>query len=695
MTPSTLISARPGASSTGSRLPRHDALVRVICATPELVASGLAGFAIVPMLMLLIGHFVLAVAIPLGVLGAVVAMALCRTSPESVTPRTALATIAAAVIVLTWCIVNSFYSAVDLYAHRDPTTYNLTGRWLMDHDSLPIATHPELFGSPTGYIDSSAGFSNSSIGHVYAQGNHLLPVLLAVAGKLFGVGALLRVNVLFGALALFVFFGIARRIVGPVWALVVMTAFAVSIPMIYVSRDTFSEPLALLYLMGGLLLLHRAITCGRVRDFALAGFVAGTAAMARIDTDASLLALIIVLTVLLARAPIGQRQAAGVRTFAAVAGAIVPAAIGWADVAWLASGYYHDERTHILLLVKAAVVLAVVGAVVVLLVWRPPIRAVFASTRLRAHGATVASVGIVLAFAGLASRPFWMTGHGPLTLYLIDVQKQAGDAPDGTRTYNEQTINWQALYFGWPTVVLGVIGYVLLVRRLLRQRDYALLGVLVMGLAMSALYLWSSQITPDQPWATRRFVPVVMPVLLTAAAFAARALVAQLSRVGRALGVVGAVAGAAVMLVIPLHVTWPAFGIREEVPQLAQVKAICAQVGPSGAVVDLDYNSQWSYAQTIRSYCNVPTLGLLGATPAQLAQVRASLLQHGKTLYVLAEDPSKIKTVTGKPTVFSRAATTRWPSTLHVTPTKPAVEIVTVYLGLVQPDGLAQTLRRP
>ena len=42
---------------------------------------------------------------------------------------------------------------------------------------------------------------------------------------------------------------------------------------------------------------------------------------------------------------------------------------------------------------------------------------------------------------------------------------------------------------------------------------------------MSALYLWNAQIAPDQPWAMRRYVPVVLPLLLVlAAAFGLREL---------------------------------------------------------------------------------------------------------------------------------------------------------------------------
>ena len=335
---------------------------------------------------------------------------------------------------------------------------------------------------------------------------------------------------------------------------------------------------------------------------------------------------------------------------------------------------------------------AVLGGLAVPLIWRPWLTRRLAALQWRTRAATVASVAIVAAFAFLASRPFWMQGHSRPTLYLIQVQKQAHDAVDPTRNYNEQTLNWQALYFGWPTVLLAVGGYVLLVRRFLVQRDWTLVGVLAMGLSMSLLYLWTAQITPDQVWASRRYVPVVMPMLLVAAAAALRELRARYGRRGR----IGTALGAVVLVAYPLVVTLPAFGIREEVPQLKQINAICDRVGSNGAVVEVDLNSIQGYGQAIRSYCNVPSLGLVDASPAQLAAIRTSLLRHGRQLYVFSTDATKIQFAPGHPSpaAYSTVVTTRWPSSLHTTPFGPTHETVQAFLGTVRDDGLVEPISR-
>ena len=192
---------------------------------------------------------------------------------------------------------------------------------------------------------------------MYAQGNHLLPVLLACVGALLGATAILKTSVAIMALALLVFFGAARRVVGGPLALVAMTALAVSMPILYVGRDTYSEALAMLLLMGGLALLQRAIESRRTADFALAGFVTSCCAVVRIDSYVSLLALIGVALVLAAAATPPQRRATVLRSQALLLGALPMAALGWLDVTRLANGYYHNQRVQIFPVMLAAAAL--------------------------------------------------------------------------------------------------------------------------------------------------------------------------------------------------------------------------------------------------------------------------------------------------------------------------------------------------
>ncbi|MEP6598383.1 MAG: glycosyltransferase family 39 protein [Actinomycetota bacterium] len=661
------------------------------CALPDLVAVAVAGFSIGPVLLLLAGHFIPLLAIALGALGAAGAVALCGVPRSQVSRQAVGYTLVALAVVAGWAVLNAVFSGENLYAQRDPATYTITAEWLTHHESLGVPTHPEIFGSPAGYDDTSAGFLQDRPGMVYAQGNHLLPVLMACAGWLFGVSAMLKSNAIIGALALLVFFGLARRIVGAPFALVALGAVAASMPMIYVGRDAYTEPLAMLLLVGAASLLHRAVRSNRIADFALAGLVAGSAALVRIDSLVAMVALIAVGAALLAIAPSGRRHDAGVRVAALLGTATLLTIIGYLDVSQLSSGYYHNQRRQILPLLGAAGVLLVLATVAVAVVWRTGVRAVLASERVRRDLNRGVSGLIAVAFVSLASRPLWMTAHGGVDNEILrTLQRAAGQAVDGTRLYSERALSWQAMYLGWPAVLLAAVGYPLLAHRLLRQRDYALVGALGLTLSASALYLWTPQITPDQVWTMRRFVPLVLPGLVLAAVYALRALSDRLQATRRmsSAGTAVLVLGVALVLGVPSAVSQPVLGLREEVPQLAQVRAICRAVGPSGAVLEVDDGLRYGYSQTLRSFCDVPSIAIVGATPSQLGAVRGAVAATGRTLYVLAADPKQLTYAGDVPNrPFSIAEMSRWPSTLNTPPRDAVDHVVQVYLASVLEDG--------
>ena len=100
-----------------------------------------------------------------------------------------------------------------------------------------------------------------------------------------------------------------------------------------------------------------------------------------------------------------------------------------------------------------------------------------------------------------AAQPAAVAGRPVRFNHTLEIwQGLDGVAPDGTRSYNERTVFWIADYLGWPTVILAMIGYCLLVIRARAARGaYPLTGMLTLGLAMSAVYLWNANITPDQP----------------------------------------------------------------------------------------------------------------------------------------------------------------------------------------------------
>lgn len=667
--------------------------------------AAVAGFSIGPMVLVLAGHFDRWPVLLTGTLGAVVAAVACglrdgrsdqaraakwAAALPRPNPRSDLwCTVAVLAFVVVWVLLNVRYTAENLYATRDPATYDIAARWLMDHPSLHIWIHPEVFGPPAGYTSESPGFSDVheplATGHLYAQGNHLMPALAAVVGWVAGVGGMFRANLVIGAFALLALFVLARRVVGSPIALVVTAAMAVSMPMIYVSRDTYSEPLMMLFLIGGVAMLHRAVNTSRRADYALAGLIVGCSAMVRIDSYVALLAIVVAVAAPVCLAEAGARRAAVKNALTLVAVAAIPLTLGWLDVTRLSSGYYRDLHRFVVVELAGLALAVALAPLAVWVAWRPAVRARLNSERVRRALALGSSVVLVTVFGVLLSRPLWLVGHYKFNHTLETWQGLGGVAPDGTRSYNERTVFWIADYLGWPTVILAVVGYCLLIHALVRRGAYPLTGMLTLGLAMSAVYLWNANITPDQPWAIRRFVPVVIPILLVAAGAVLRALAARgLS------GRLATVVLAAFVIGIPLHVMWPMRHVRDEVPQYSQVRAICSAVGRDGAIVAVDAASYGVYGQTMRSYCGVPSIGLVDATAAQLQTMRADVAKTHRTLYVLAQDPATVRFAPGAPQdAFSTITTQLWPNTINHPPTKPVYRVTSVWLNRVNADGLA------
>ena len=130
-------------------------------------------------------------------------------------------------------------------------------------------------------------------------------------------------------------------------------------------------------------------------------------------------------------------------------------------------------------------------------------------------------------------RPYLQVVRGVLgpaaASYVASLQRIAGLRVDPTRLYSEDTLYWVIWYAGIATVLLGGFGAAILIRRCLRDllawRDtsgtalnWALpLAVVLVG---SAAILWQPFTVPDQPWASRRLVPVVIPGLILLATWA-------------------------------------------------------------------------------------------------------------------------------------------------------------------------------
>ncbi len=159
--------------------------------------------------------------------------------------RAAVGAALAGVAVLVWIWVNHRYAAQYVVLQRDPGIYTLRGMWLTDHTTPLIDMSQEALAAGGTPGVSLAALAFPVVGEtIYPQSSGLLPGLLGVAGWVKGLSALLSANLAIGAVALLAVYAFARRLLGPLWALVPFAALAVCMPMIAFSRAPYSEPTA-------------------------------------------------------------------------------------------------------------------------------------------------------------------------------------------------------------------------------------------------------------------------------------------------------------------------------------------------------------------------------------------------------------------------------------------------------------------
>jgi hypothetical protein len=606
---------------------------------------------------------------------------------------TVAATAAVAVGFAVWQIAARSQQIIVL---RDPAIYLQTGYWIAHHGSLPIPYSAEAFGGAhPGLTFASAGFypTGSGLAPQFMSG---LPLVLAAAIWLGGVPAALVITPLIGACAVLSFGGLAGRLVGARWAPAAAAALALSLPEQYTSRSTFSEPLAQVLLFGGLCLLIDALVLARQpgavparstsapdgparADWpgqdrvlaALAGLVLGLTVLVRIDALSDILPAVPFLGLLLVAR---RRQAVPFGL-----GLAVGVGYGLADGALLSRPYLDLVGSSLrpLGLIAAAVLAATaVGLAAArsravrarLRGWRPAEPVVF--------WVPVAAAAVTVAiFVGFAARPL--------------VQKAAGP-------YNQNSLYWAVWYIGLPAVLLGVVGLGILAQRgtrallawtdpIAEARTWAL--PLLIAVWVCVTVLWRPAIAPDQPWASRRLVPFVLPGLILAAIWASAWLrdLAGIGQRDRARVTSAVVACCCVAsLLVPATLTnldlGSTFGQALTARgmafrpvgagQFAAVTGLCAAIGPDASVVILDPATAGQFAQVTRGLCDTPTAVMDRPTPATVGAVVSGIERAGRRPVLLAQDAAELAPYGGVPQQVVNLATAQDARTMTAPPTR-------------------------
>jgi hypothetical protein len=429
-----------------------------------------------------------------------------------------------------------------------------------------------------------------------------------------------------GALGIFTFGGLVARLVGPRWAPLGALVLAAGIPEAYVSRDTYSETLAQILLLGALSLWIDAqrrdlgdVDAGRWRaDWrhhagsashvlaGLTGLLLGITLLVRIDGPGDILFVIPYCGLLVLRR---QRQ-----VVALIAGLLAGTVYGVVDAVFLTWQYVGLNAESVALL--AGLVFLVIAATVIVV------------RRLRKRGSELrgqppswlVKVIVALPFvviAGAAVRPYVERNWAALQ-------------------YAPLSLRWIYWYTGATAIVFAAIACAMLGKRCVKgQAPVWVLPLLTFAWAI-AWFLVRPAITPHQPYASRRLVPAVLPGLILLSVW----LSAWLGRKSRVVHLVEvpdvlkrsprAVVIAVCALALFLPPLFGNFGIslksggfssdglalqRAYAGEIAAVDEVCKAVPANSSVLIADFMFYWQWEENIRGTCGVPVAGVQVEVP--------------------------------------------------------------------------------
>jgi hypothetical protein len=686
--------ARPEAGG-GLAQDAPDPAGRVLAWLSVLPALLIMAFLLAGFVLLFIGHFTpvltvvlsVVVAIPLVVLGlrwlpAVTAAPVfaarapgrdpARALGRSRTPWWAVAGVVA--VAIAFGANQAAYHSQFIIVMRDPASYFQFAEWLSHHGSLPIPQDRAAFGHSPGSLLAFNSFAYYQVGnHVVPQFMAGLPMVLAATMWVGGAHAALLAAPALGALGVLAFGGLTARLVGPRWAPLACLALAVAMPQQFTSRSSYSEPLAQILFLGGLCLVVDCIARDRMPGSriiaAIAGLAMGVTVLVRIDGVSDVLPLVPYCALLLA----GRRQQA----LPLAAGTAVGVVFGLVDGLVFSRPYLATNKASLKLLAVAIVLVVIVTLVALPVLWKRGLPQVK-----RNWLPNVASILTVLAVLAFAVRNHVQTVRTPAikaTIGAMTAYQRANRLPiDPTRTYAEYSLHWVFWYIGVPAVILGTAGLAILIRRVLRGQAPLWTLPLITFAWTIVTFLYRPSITPDQPWASRRMVPAVLPGVILLAVWACAWLVGWVRGRGQSwdwgsgLTRVSA-AGTAVVLgaaiLVPTAIPTFGLGIAKGGPvgyrltadgmalkttywgELAAVEDLCAGIPKNATVVFIDTPAADRLTQVVRGMCGVPAGRITPEHKStgvpQVKQTIRSIEQIGRTPVLLAGTPGELQYYTG------------------------------------------------
>ncbi len=530
------------------------------------------------------------------------------------------------------------YSSEHLLTDRDPGVYATTAMWLADEGSLLVDGAVGGFEEIEGITAESPGYyEERDDGLLSPQFMHLLPVWGAAARWMGGDHALFGVNgvVIAGALAAFWLF--SALILRPWFAVLATAGLAASLVTVHFARDVYSEPLALLMTFAALAFLVVAQRSQQIGLSVVAGLLIGATAMVRIDAWLVItgFALFLELQWLVVK---HRDQADTTRRFirSVAAGMVMAGAVALVD-GFLRSAPYllENGRRQSFIMMLALLALVLIGGFIAQRApWSGRIGPLI--ERSRRTMAWIVPIVVVVAVAGLfVIRPMVQETHAAAPNGIVAGAQDAQGLPlDPTRNYNEWTVHWLSWYMGLGGLIISVAGVALAWRRVLLGRS-ELLPWLFVGSLTTAVYLLRPSITPDQLWAMRRFLPVVIPFLIVGGALLAEWATDRWDSDTQRLLIAGW--AFVILIFVPLSVTAPFRQATSYRGMYDATLAVCEALPTDAALLMTSVYHSNTYQAAVRMLCDMPVARIdeSAVDPACAVETaRQAWADRGVELYV-------------------------------------------------------------
>ncbi|WP_017584592.1 hypothetical protein [Nocardiopsis valliformis] len=625
---------------------------RILARVTALPAIALSAWLLAAFPLLVIGQFTPLTSLILGLPAVVAACALVpRLIPDPPAEEKVpwWPVVAVLVITVAFAAVQIAFHAEALVIRRDPASYAMYTAWIAENGYLPIPQQRELIAGddPALSYQSLAYYQRDDV--IWPQFMAGAPLVLSVGYWLGGLDGMLVTTPVLGALGVLTFAGLTARLVGARWAPLSALILAVCLPQQWVSRFTYSEPLAQILLLGGLLLAFDALARNRsITDrwggpqtlAAVAGLVFGLGVLVRIDAIRDLLPVVGFIGLLLV-----ARRGQALPLVGGLAVGVIYGLVAGYGFSYPYLDYLADSLNP-LLLISSVVVFTTV--VLTAALWRYGLPH---TERVRWLPNTMAALAL-LTMVGFAIRPLlWPDyGHGSdfTDQWVAAVQQIEGLPVEGSRTYYDMSLYWVGWYVGLGTVLFAALGVALVLRRLTQRRDLPWLLPAMLLVWTVTTTLLRPAITPDHPWASRRLIVLVIPAFILFAVWFLAWLTRYCERsvsytrggsMVRSLPAVVA-AGAAVSLLGPAVVTSAAgiMGYRQDVGTVAETERLCASLPPDASVIVVDSAMAGNYMPLLRNVCGVPTAALADPSPEAVHRVVSAVHERGRDAVLAAPE---------------------------------------------------------